>query len=147
MREILIAIKTLLTTAFAKKNALVYLAPRITPHDAAGTLEIQVCLGDLNVLDHDGSTRRDAFQIHVGILKMTRLDHSKRYDAALANDAESLLETTKLIVNTLDGNFLNNTLVRPLTLAHTSVVKDVPNIPGLLVQMITFLGGVNTELA
>jgi hypothetical protein len=143
MKKILTATKALLESAFQGRDALIYLAPRTTPYNASKDLEIQVFLGELNVVDHDGSVRRDDFQIHVSVLKKTRLDHAARYDAALTSDAESLLEITQTIIDALDGVFLDRLLVRPLILAHISPVGDATSVPGLLVQTLTFVGGIN----
>jgi hypothetical protein len=146
MREILTATKTLLEQAFQERDALIYLAPRTTPYNASKDLEIQVFLGELSVVDHDGSVRRDDFQIHISVLKKTRLDHAARYDTALTNEAESLLEIAQTISDTLDGAFLTGLLVRPLMLARISPVGDAAGVPGLLVQTLTFVGGINKAL-
>ena len=119
----------------------VYLVPKIMLLPSMQMVEIQVAEGSSRVLDHDGTVRREDFQVVVGILMKYRFDSDGRFHQALAHLEKSIWLTQTTAVNTLDGNNLDQSILRPLQLTERSAVEQLGK--DTLVKQLVFIGGIN----
>lgn len=122
----------------------IYLAPRIQVLASAMPTEIQVCSSGSDYKDHDGGVRREFFNVTVGIIRKFALDSGDRHAQALSDLSKSLLVIKETIIETLHGSFLTgNLLTRPLIIVKESPVEEKKD--GILIQTLTFAGGLNVE--
>lgn len=122
----------------------VYLVPAVMPLPSQSPLELQVCEGGSDYVDHAGEVRREQFTAIIGVLKRFRLDSGGRHARALSDVAESIYLDRDAVITALDGSFLTNDLLtRPLILVSESPVVATGEI---LVKTISFVAGLNVEM-
>ena len=143
-------------------NTNVYLAPKVTVPEVGQLHEVQIVENGINVLDADGSVRREDFQLIVALIWRSGKVVADKYWNDLTSQTESIHTAVAKIVDGttigavvypgLHGSFLTtgspavNTLVRPLTFLRESPAYTPNNIKGCLVKEILFVGGYNTDL-
>lgn len=86
----------------------IYLSPAIMWLQSAAETELQIAEGGTQVLNQDGSARRDQVSIDIGVVRKVQLDETGAYQLALGAIASSVNSYREAIITKLNGNFLKD---------------------------------------
>ena len=101
----------------------IYPTPAIHWISSQSSMIIQVADLGGQVVNSSGSVRRDQFTLGVGLFIVSKKDYGSRSSEELQDEKAGILVYSKVIVDTLQDNFLGSLLVRPWILSSWSAVQ------------------------